>query len=102
VFRRLLNELGGLAEREFIARLRTIEARDITPHTQARADRLAWIGRQEAAALRTARIRIQRAFAKCARPFYPGELTIGLPEAITIAGNRIGRAFDLMRAEAIR
>lgn len=100
MLRRLIKELGGLSEREFAALGAAIA---IKPRSgvDAREDRLQWIARQEEAAVRLARARVEQAY-DARRPIDPLTPTIELGEAITLVGLAVRRRFDLMRLEAMQ
>lgn len=91
-----------MTEREYRAEAARITARPPSA-AGAREDRLAWIARQEEAAMRLARARLAQAIA--ARPmkaFAPGDARIDVAEASTLVVASISRRFDLQRLEALR
>lgn len=101
MLRRLIRELGGIAERDYIAKAGALTAKPL--RVEPRPDRLAWIDRQEAAALNLARSRLsQTVSALRLQPFRPGDAVIDLREATTIVCTAVRRRFDLMRLEALR
>lgn len=90
-----------MSEREYVERAQAITGRPLA--VAPRLDRIAWIDRQEDAALRLARAKLAQAHdAARMKPFQPGDARIGVDEASTLVVTAVRRRFCLMRLEAMR